>query len=55
MALLFLEGMLDISLNEAIGVYFAVAMLGLVTGPAFFRREMHLAMRCIRLAYQDTV
>jgi hypothetical protein len=48
-ALLFLKGMLDIPLNEAIGTLFVVAMLALVTGLAFFLREMHLAMRCVRL------
>lgn len=52
-ALLFLKGMLDIGLNEAIGTLFSVAMLALVAGLAFFLREMHLAMRCIRLAKHD--
>ncbi len=52
-ALLFIKGMLNIPLSEAIGALFAVAMLALVAGLGFFLREMHLAMWCIRLANQD--
>lgn len=54
-ALLFVKGMLDVPLSEAIGTLFSVAMLALVTGLAFFLREMHLAMRCVRLANRDSV
>lgn len=53
-ALLFLKGMLGTPLNEAIGVLFAVAMLAVVTGLGFFLIEMHLAMRCVRLASKET-
>lgn len=54
-ALLFIKGMLNVPMSEAIGALFAVAMLALVAGLGFFLREMHLAMRCIRLANQDPV
>ena len=51
-ALLFLKEMLGVPLNEAIGTVFTTAMLALVVGLLFFLRELHLAMRCVRLASQ---
>ena len=46
---MFLEVVLDAPLNWLIGTLFAVSTLALVVGLAFFLREVHLAMRTIRI------
>jgi len=46
---LFLEVVLDAPLNWLIGTLFAASTLALVVGLAFFLREVHLAMRTIRI------
>jgi len=47
---LFLEVMLQTSMKWLIGTMFAAAMGALVLGLAFFLREVHLAMRTVRIA-----
>ena len=49
-AALFVEVMLPTPLKWLIGVFFAAAMVALVVGLAFFLRELHLAMRTVRIA-----
>lgn len=48
-AVLFLEVMFEVPLYWLIGVLFTGAMLALVLGLAFFLREVHLAMKSIRI------
>lgn len=48
-AALFIEVLLDAHLKWFIGALFTVAMLVLVVGLAFFLREVHLAMKSIRI------
>lgn len=48
-AMLFIEGLVGASLDMIIGLLFAVAMLSLVTGLAYFLREVHCAMKKIRI------
>ena len=47
---LFVEVMLETPLEWFISAFFAAAMLALVVGLAFFLREVHLAMRTVRIA-----
>lgn len=49
-AALFVEVMLETPLKWLISAFFAAAMLALVIGLAFFLREVHLAMRTVRIA-----
>ena len=49
-AALFVEVMLQTPLKWLISAFFAAAMLALVIGLAFFLREVHLAMRTVRIA-----
>ena len=46
---LFVEVMLETPLNWLISAFFAAAMLALVVGLTFFLREVHLAMRTVRI------
>jgi hypothetical protein len=48
-AALFIEVMLGVALKWLLGALFTAAMLSLVVGLAFFLREVHLAMRHIRI------
>jgi hypothetical protein len=47
---LFVEVMLQMPLKWFISAFFALAMLALMVGLAFFLRELHLAMRTVRIA-----
>jgi hypothetical protein len=47
---LFVEVMVQTSLKWLISGFFAAAMVALVAGLAFFLREVHLAMRTVRIA-----
>jgi hypothetical protein len=49
---LFVEVMLETPLRWAISAFFAASMFALVVGLAFFLREVHLAMRTVRIAVQ---
>jgi hypothetical protein len=53
-ASLFLEVMLQTPLKWFIGTLFAAAMSSLVVGLTFFLREVHLAMRTVRIAVTHT-
>ena len=46
---LFVEVMLETPLEWLISAFFAAAMFALVVGLAFFLREVHLAMRTVRI------
>lgn len=48
-AALFVEVWLQMPLKWLIGALFAAAMLALVAGLTFFLREVHLAMRTVRI------
>ncbi|AMO24143.1 DUF2721 domain-containing protein [Ramlibacter solisilvae] len=48
-AAIFVEAMLAAPLNWVIGGLFTLAMLALVVGLAYFLREVHLAMKSIRI------
>ena len=47
---LFVEVMLETPLKWLISAFFAASMFALVVGLAFFLREVHLAMRTVRIA-----
>ena len=47
---LFVEVVLETPLEWLISAFFAAAMFALVVGLAFFLREVHLAMRTVRIA-----
>lgn len=47
---LFVEVMLQTHLKWLISAFFAAAMFALVVGLTFFLREVHLAMRTVRIA-----
>jgi hypothetical protein len=49
---LFVEVMLETQLKWLISAFFAASMFALVAGLAFFLREVHLAMRTVRIAVQ---
>ena len=49
---LFVEVMLETPLQWLISAFFAASMFTLVVGLAFFLREVHLAMRTVRIAVQ---
>ena len=49
---LFVEVMLETPLKWLISAFFAASMFALVVGLAFFLREVHLAMRTVRIAVQ---
>ena len=49
---LFIEVMLETPLKWLISAFFAASMVALVAGLAFFLREVHLAMRTVRIAVQ---
>ena len=51
-ASLFVEVMLETPLKWLISAFFAASMFALVVGLAFFLREVHLAMRTVRIAVQ---
>lgn len=53
-AMLFIEVMLGSPLGSVIGTLFSAAMLALITGLAFFLREVHLAMQSIRIPNRKT-
>jgi hypothetical protein len=49
---LFVEVMLETPLKWLISAFFAASMFALIVGLAFFLREVHLAMRTVRIAVQ---
>ena len=50
---LFVEVLLQTPLKWVIGAFFALAMLALMVGLSFFLRELHLAMRTVRIAVPE--
>src|SRR5688500_17663562 len=46
---LFIEVMVDVPLNELIGLLFILSTLGLVIGLAYFLREVHLSSNTVRI------
>lgn len=46
---LFIEVMVDVPLNEIIGLLFILSTLGLVIGLSYFLREVHLSSNTVRI------
>lgn len=46
---LFIEVMIDIPLNEIIGILFILSTVGLVIGLSYFLREVHLSANTVRI------